>query len=117
MFPRTVWYFAAYCGDEADEYVPAYNTYGVQVPVNQTGVWQPNFQCADFMARALTQNGLVPGLNKGKSTRKRPPRLPLAATIATRPTATPTFSGMLACLAVPDLSNYLLDSKLASNIH
>lgn len=27
--------------------------------------WQPNFQCAEFVARAITQDGMLPGLNNG----------------------------------------------------
>lgn len=117
------WYFAAYsshayCGNQAGRYIRSYNVYDAQVPVSQTGVWQPNFQCADFVARALTQDGLVPGLNNGG--------------ISGRSPASPTIGGYDSYQAangevyhlwnvgvpgIPGLSNYLLDNQLATNIH
>ncbi|HET8840131.1 MAG TPA: hypothetical protein VFN35_01630 [Ktedonobacteraceae bacterium] len=117
------WYFEdysskAYCGNKAGNLIGSYNAYGVQVPISQTGAWQPNFQCADFVSRSLTQDGLVPDLNNGGIYGKSP--------------ASPTLDGYNSYRATnghvyhlwnvgipkyPGLSDYLLDNQLATNIH
>lgn len=117
------WYFqdyssTAYCGDKAGHYISAYNAHDAQVPVSQTGAWQPNFQCADFVSRALTQDGLIPGLNNGGVYGRSP--------------ASPTVGGYDRFQAandnvyhiwnvgvphIPGLSDYLLDNQLATNVH
>ena len=117
------WYFAeyspnAYCGNQAGTYVGAYNVHGIQVPASQTGDWQPDFQCADFVSRALSQDGLMPGLNNGGIYGLSP--------------ASPTVGGYdsyqgadgnvyrlwnVGIPGIPGLSDYLLNNRLATDIH
>ncbi|HLG77724.1 MAG TPA: hypothetical protein VKX46_15005 [Ktedonobacteraceae bacterium] len=103
-------YYSASCSDG--------NTMsGVQVPGGGPGAgngneyYQPNFQCADFVARALTQDGLVPGLNNGGVYGSSP---------ATNSIGSPSYqsgnSTGYNLIYVPTLDNYLINSGLGTNI-
>ncbi|HET8845502.1 MAG TPA: amidase domain-containing protein [Ktedonobacteraceae bacterium] len=116
------WYYqaytdSAYCGDNTGQYVAAYNFTGIQVPSDGKGYWQPNFQCADFIARALTQDGLVPGLNSGGvwgSTPASPSVTGYGNYHAANGNAYYLFN--VGVPGIAGLSNYLLENNLATNI-
>lgn len=95
------------------------NVYGTQVP-RADGFFQPNFQCADFVSRALTQDGLIPGLKNGGDKGSSPATPSVGGYNSYYDTANgKTYS--LWNVGGPGnpvgLSNYLLDSGRATNVH
>lgn len=116
------WYYnaytsSAYCGDDKGKYVAAYNYTGAQVPSDGNRYWQPNFQCADYIARALTQDGLVPGLNSGGVWGSTPASSSVSGYGNYK--AANGKSYYLFNVGVPGtagLSTYLLDNNLATNV-
>lgn len=93
------------------------NVYGAQVP--SSGLYfQPNFQCADFVSRALTQDGLLPGLNNGGVNGSSPASDTVNA-YANYHAANGNIYHLwnVGVTGYRGLHDYLLDSGLATNIH
>lgn len=94
------------------------------------GEFQPDYQCSEFVARALAQAGLVPGLTSGGSGSAQGPgggagqfgdpsynRYPF--TDATQASGGDTRYNLLGVglPGTPGLYDYLLDSGIGENIH
>jgi hypothetical protein len=103
------------------------NQYGAQVPSNGVGggspgtteYFQPNFQCADFVSRALTQNYQIAGVGNGGVKGVFPATPPIGAYSyqTYRFTYTPYSSDKTYNLIyVPNFKQYLLDSGLGISI-
>jgi hypothetical protein len=95
------------------------NVYSATVSASGT-YFQPNFQCADFVARALSQDGLIPGLNNGGNKG----HFPASPSVGGYNSYYDTMNSKtyylwnVGGLGNPTgLSDYLLDSGLATNIH
>ncbi len=93
------------------------NFQAAQVPGN--GYYQPNFQCADFVARALTQNYLIAGVGNGGVNGQSP----VTKSVGTysfqnyRFTYTPySHNTVYNLILVSSLKQYLLDSGLGIDI-
>ena len=93
------------------------NIYSAQVPGN--GYWQPNFQCADFVSRALTQNHQIAGVGNGgvKGVFPATPPIGTYSYQTYRFTYTPYSSDTTYNLIlVSSFKQYLLNTGLGVNI-
>lgn len=96
------------------------NQYSSQVPGN--GYFQPNFQCADFVSRALVQNHQIAGLGNGGINGQFPATQPTGSSgtysFQWYPfTYTPYSSdNAYNLILVPTFRQYLLDSGLGVSI-
>jgi Putative amidase domain len=93
------------------------NIYGAQVSSGNT-YFQPNFQCADFVSRTLTQDGLIPGLNNGGVNGSFPASPSIGGYSSYKAANGGTYYlWNVGVPGTPGLSNYLLDNGLAINVH
>ncbi len=101
------------------------NLYGAQVPATNDAYFQPNFQCTDYVSRALSQMGLTPSLNNGGVNGSTPASTPNSGfgygyyPFTSTPYASDSINDLID-VGVPGilgLYNYLLDTGLGTNVH
>ncbi len=102
------------------------NQPGAQVPSANDQYWQPNFQCADFVSRALVENYQIAGLGNGGVSGQFPATSPNASGYSYQyyeftytPYSIDTTYDLIdvGVPGIPGLYDYLINSGLGTNIH